>query len=180
MKAYNVNDNGNAYPDNDISAWNETVTISINQEPNYLYMDHAKEKELITIGLRNINLFGPSGLPLLPPIAPWFATLNIWTIEVQGRINKFEVQDIDNEVHPDSIFGHGAQVYVRKRGVVEDPANNNNYVGDNSPIEFSFTTGTFIVVPPKSIGDIDGKPSGKSLCIPPICEESPQFNNITG
>lgn len=176
MKAYNVNDNGNAYPDNDISAWNETVTISINQEPNYLYMDSG-DPDLIKLGLRNINVFGPSGLPLLPPFS-WFATLNIWTIEVQGEINKFVVQDINNEVHPDPIFGHGAQVHVRENADVLDDAVTTLRIGNNEAIKFSFITGTFIVVPPgKTIGDTTGESKGKS-CPPPICEESSKFDEI--
>jgi len=46
--------------------------------------------------------------------------VNAWKIEVQGKMNKFEVQDIDNEVHPNPIFGHDAQVYVREELPVLD------------------------------------------------------------
>ncbi len=67
---------------------------------------------------------------------------------------KFELIDADNEVHPNPIFGHEAQVYVREEDTVYDSTNNNLPIGDNLPIKFSFTTGTFIAVPPgKYIGD---------------------------
>ena len=68
------------------------------------------------------------------------------------------MQDADNDVHPDPIFGHEAQVYVRERKQIYDELNNNKKIGDNLPIKFSFTTGTFIAVPPgnaEGVGDKD-------------------------
>jgi len=60
----------------------------------------------------------------------------------------------DDETHPNPIFGHEAQVYVREEKTIFDTMNNNAPIGDNLPIKFSFTTGTFIAVPPgKYIGD---------------------------
>jgi hypothetical protein len=64
------------------------------------------------------------------------------------------VFDGDDETHPNPIFGHEAQVYVREEKPVLDPLNNNRRIGNNQPLKFSFTTGSFIVVPPgKYIGD---------------------------
>ncbi len=58
---------------------------------------------------------------------------------------------------------------MREESFVEDKINNNEYIGDNLPIKFSFTTGTFILVPPgKTIGDKEGG----------INEESPYFGKI--
>lgn len=170
MTAYHVDENGNAYPVDDLEAWNESVTLSIDQEPNYLFTDaDESNKELITLGVRNFNVFGQTGLPILPAMNPWIAQMNMWKIEVQGKINRFEVQDIDNEVHPDPIFGHGAQVYVRRESFIEDHLANNAYIGDNIPIKFSFVTGTFILVPSgKTIGDKEGG----------IDEKSPYFDKI--
>lgn len=170
MEAYHVDENGTAYPEEDINAWNESVTLSIDQEPDYLFMDASESnKELITLGMRNINIFGPTGLPVLPSMNPWLAQFNAWQIEVQGKINKFEVQDVDDEVHPNAIFGHEAQVYVRKNqpAVIDDLTG--LPIGKNLPIKFSFTTGTFILVPPgKTIGDREGG----------VSEESPYFGKI--
>lgn len=59
---------------------------------------------------------------------------------------------MDNEVHPDPIFGHEVQVYVREDKIIKDSVTE-SYIGYNTPIKFNFTTGTFIAVPP---GKIDG------------------------
>ncbi|MCX9029391.1 MAG: hypothetical protein OIN86_14595, partial [Candidatus Methanoperedens sp.] len=102
---------------------------------------------------------GGNGVHILPSLEPWIATFNAWSIDVEGEFVKFEVQDVDNEVHPDPIFGHEAQVYVREERAITDEINDNKKIGDNLPIKFSFTTGTFIAVPPgklTGIGDIEG------------------------
>jgi hypothetical protein len=91
----------------------------------------------------------------------------MWSIDVEGEFVKFEVQDMDNEVHPDPIFGHEVQVYVRKFETIKDPVTE-SYIGTNLPIKFNFTTGTFIVVPP---GKLEGV-GDKDLV---IIEESPGF-----
>jgi hypothetical protein len=71
---------------------------------------------------------------------------------------KFEVQDMDNECHPDPLFGHEVQVCVREADTVEDTLTQLS-IGDNLPIKFSFTTGTFIVVPPGKIQGVGDKNS---------------------
>ena len=94
---------------------------------------------------------------ILPSLDPWIATFNAWSIDVEGEFVKFEVQDIDNEVHPDPIFGHEAQVYVREEKSIKDQLNNFVHIGENIPIRFNFTTGTFIVVPPGKIEGVGDK-----------------------
>jgi hypothetical protein len=84
---------------------------------------------------------------------------------------KFEVQDMDNECHPDPLFGHEVQVYVREDLPIEDSITKQK-IGDNSPIKFNFTTGTFIVVPPGKITGV-----GDKNTIDPI-EETPGWNII--
>jgi len=124
----------------------------VNQEPDYLYAVN-NDVELRTLGIRSFNIFGPTGLPVLPSMNPWLVQTNAWKIEVQGKINKFEVFDDDDETHQNQIFGHEAQVYIRQRLPIEYSVTNLP-IGDNLPIKFSFTTGTFIAVPPgKYIGD---------------------------
>ncbi|MBU3966654.1 MAG: hypothetical protein KKG76_04650 [Euryarchaeota archaeon] len=153
MTAYHIDDEGNVYPPEELEAWNESVTLVVNQEPDYLYAVN-NDVELRTLGIRSFNIFGPTGLPVLPSMNPWIIQTNAWKIEVQGKINKFELLDADNEVHPNPIFGHEAQVYVREEKPVLDPLTNNRRIGNNLPLKFSFTTGTFIAVPPgKYIGD---------------------------
>ncbi|VVB86151.1 Uncharacterised protein [uncultured archaeon] len=153
MRAYHTDEDGNVYPPEDFEAWNESVTLGVEQEPDYLYAVNDNV-ELRTLGVRSFNIFGPTGLPVLPSMNPWLIQTNAWKIEVQGKINRFEVFDANDETHPNPIFGHEAQVYVREDTTVYDSTNNNLPIGDNLPIKFSFTTGTFIAVPPgKNIGD---------------------------
>jgi hypothetical protein len=159
MMAYHVDKNGTAYAADELEAWNESVTLSINQEPNYLdaLSPHPSNPRLYTLKVRNNNILGAYGVNVLPTLDPWLTTFNMWSIDVEGEFVKFEVQDIDNEVHPDPIFGHSAQVYVRRELPVEDPLNNNVPIGDNLPIKFSFTTGTFIAVPPGKLTGVGDK-----------------------
>jgi hypothetical protein len=115
------------------------------------------EEMLFTLKLRNTNLLGLTGLYILPSFEPWIATFNMWSIDVEGKYVKFEVQDVDNEVHPDPIFGHEMQVYVREDVLdVFDPLTGLS-IGSNLPIKFNFTTGTFIVVPPGKIFGVGDK-----------------------
>lgn len=168
MRAYHVDEKGNIYPPEKLQAWNESVTLLINQEPNFLDAEMPYgEEQLFTLKLRNINFLGGTGVNILPSLEPWIATFNVWSIDVEGEFVKFEVQDVDDEVHPDPIFGHEAQVYVREEIPVYDPITNLP-IGDNLRINFNFTTGTFIVVPPgklEGVGDKDWV----------IIEESPGF-----
>ncbi len=152
MRAFHTDDEGNVYPEEALEAWSENVTLMVNQVPDYLYAVND-DVEFRTLGIRSFNIFGPTGLPVLPSMNPWIVQTNAWKIEVQGKINKFELIDADNEVHPNPIFGHEAQVYIREEMPVEDSVTKLP-IGDNLPIKFSFTTGTFIAVPPgKNIGD---------------------------
>jgi hypothetical protein len=158
MRAFHVDEDGNIYPPEALAAWNESVTLLVDQEPNYLdpEMPYGKER-LFTLKLRNTNLLGGTGVHILPSLEPWIATFNMWSIDVEGEFVKFEVQDMDNEVHPDPIFGHEVQVYVRENDPdIVDPVTNLP-IGDNLPIKFNFTTGTFIVVPPGKIEGIGDK-----------------------
>jgi len=95
-------------------------------------------------------------------------TVNAWKIDVEGEFVKFAVYDADNEVHPNPIFGHDAQVYVRKDETVIDEETG-LAIGDDQPIKFSFTTGTFIAVP---AGKITG--TGNKDSLEPV-EESPGY-----
>jgi len=82
------------------------VTLLIDQEPNYLdaEMPYGEEK-LYTLKLRNNNLLEATGVHILPSLDPWIATFNMWSIDVEGEFVKFEVQDVDDEVHPDRYSG---------------------------------------------------------------------------
>ncbi|MDD5617129.1 MAG: hypothetical protein PHH85_13120 [Candidatus Methanoperedens sp.] len=158
MRAYHTDDEGNVYPDEALEAWNESVTLGVFQEPDYLSPDipYGAEK-LYTLKLRNSNPTNPLlvssfyGVPVLPTLDPWIMTFGAWEINVEGEFVKFEVFDGDDETHPNPIFGHEAQVYVREKDKVEDPITGFP-IGDNLPIKFSFITGNFIAVPPSKLG----------------------------
>jgi hypothetical protein len=97
----------------------------------------------------------PSGLPLLPPWG-WWATLNVWYIEVQGDIPVFTVYDADVEPVPDPVFGGRALAYTRRHAVIRD--DRGQTIGMNEPVRFSLHAGTFIIVPPgpQGVGDKAG------------------------
>ncbi len=154
MRAFHVDADGNIYPPEELEAWNESVTLLVDQVPNYLDPEMPYGQEMLfTLKLRNNNLLGGNGMHILPSLEPWIATFNMWSIDVEGEYVKFEVRDVDNEVHPDPIFGHEVQVYMRQDVLdVFDPVTGLS-IGSNLPIKFNFTTGTFIVIPP---GKMDG------------------------
>jgi len=157
MRAEHVMDDGTKYDVDELAYWDENVTLMVDiMEPDYLFEDSDDGKQLINLGVQNVCFFGPTGVPVLPP-PNYVVQFNSWMINVEGRIDEFTLFDVDNECHPHPIFGHEAQVYRREDDIVYDPCDFSK-TGENLPIEFSFTTGTFIIVPPgvKGIGDILG------------------------
>ncbi|WP_262175690.1 DUF7286 family protein [Haloarcula laminariae] len=99
----------------------------------------------------------PAGLPLAPPFLPWYATVNIWWVTVEGTYARFSV-----------TASHGAPGtpgetvrYVRERRAVHldaDEDGSGELLGHNRRITFRADTGVAIVVPPKprGVGDKDG------------------------
>jgi len=171
MMAQHAQDDGAKYGVDDIAYWNENVTLGVDMEPDYLYEKSDDGKKLINLGVQNVCFFGPTGIPVLPP-PNYMVQFNSWMINVEGRIDGFTLVDADNEVHPNPMFGHEAQIYLRIDDAIEDPTNNYIRIGYNIPIEFSFSTGTFIAVPPT------GKPIGDRL--EGITETSSEYGNILG
>jgi len=170
MKAEHVRPDGSHFGKDELAYWEENVTLLVDMVPDYLFAENDNDdKELINLGVRNICLMGPKGVPVLPP-PNYVVHFNSWMINVEGRIDEFTLFDVDNECHPHPIFGHEAQVYRRKDEAILDYTDNLTRIGRNFPIEFKFTTGTFIVVPPgpKGVGDRSGG----------MDESSEEFNNI--
>jgi hypothetical protein len=93
----------------------------------------------------------PMGLPLLPPYG-WWATMNVWYIEIYGEIPYLAVYDTDNEPVPDALLGQRATVYVRRPMLIQDE---DGIAGRNEPVRLHQQTCTFIIVPPgaQGIGD---------------------------
>ncbi len=75
MKAHHIDDEGNVYQPEELEAWNESVTLVVNQEPDYLSPDvpYGAEK-LYTLRIRNANPTNPLlvskfyGVPVLPTL----------------------------------------------------------------------------------------------------------------
>ena len=170
MRAEHVGDDGTKFNVDDIAYWEENVTLGVDMEPDYLDPIEPYPGELFyTLKLRNINLLGSTGAYILPSMNPWVCTVNSWMIEVEGEIVEFTVLDVDNEVHPNPMFGHEAQIYKRRIDPIRDPTTN-RLIGDNSPITFSFITGTFLAVPSGKITGVGDKPTTEDPN--PILEES--------
>jgi len=135
---------------------------------------NPSSKTFIPLSLQNVNVFADistltnGGMKLLPqtPYTTWVVTTNMWVIRVKGEFHQFNLYDFDNECHPHPIFGHEAQIYSREFEFdIRDPATG-SVVGHNKPIDFEFTTGTFIIVPrgQKGIGDRrSGRTNEKSI-----------------
>lgn len=139
--------------------WSEYATIAVTHKPHYLDAFHKIEyngKKKYWFGIRNTCIFGPTGLPILPPLIPWVVTLNTWLIEVKGCFAEFKILDTNGETIYSPIFGHQPVVYIRREADVRDE--DGNLLGWNKNIEFEFTTLAFSVVPPwgTMIGDRNG------------------------
>jgi hypothetical protein len=111
----------------------------------------AVEERLSDASIRTV----PAGLPVLPPVQPWYATINVWHVQVRGT-------------HPSLV------VRARGRGVPGPPL---AYERDGSPVRldvdgdadaerlgratrvsFDIETAVLVVVPPggRGVGDTDG------------------------
>lgn len=137
------------FDNEEILLWNETVRLAVDQEPNFLdpfepTADHGEE--LWTMKLRNRCLFGPTGLPILPPtpVTPWMMSLNLWVIDVEGEYAHLKIIDTSDETIFNPLLGHEPQVYVREAKVITD---SNVTLGENSRLSFDFTTMSFGLVP---------------------------------
>lgn len=90
----------------------------------------------------------PAGMPLLPLPNLWFATANVWDIEIEGEYARFEVSA--NVGAPEAT---GTMTYVREETPVAiDIAGESRRVGSVDPISFSGRSILVVVVPPGGIG----------------------------
>jgi len=132
--------------------WEENVTLTISADPDYFDFNNppSKEEEW-QFDVKNICLFGPTGLPLLPtPVTPWIVTINSWYIHVDGHWDTFRVLDSSDETHPDPLFGHTGQVYTRERKVVFDTVchpEDSPEIGQCERLNFEFDTMSLAIVP---------------------------------
>jgi len=141
--------------------WSESFTIAVDQYPDYLCpfeeVEYDGKKEYY-LGVQNICLLGPTGIPLLPltPATPWIVTLNLWVISVKGSYAYFQISDCKGETVFHPFFGHQAQSIIRKHQLIYD--DNGQLLGENTRISFSFDTVVTSIVPAygRMVGDLDG------------------------
>jgi hypothetical protein len=90
----------------------------------------------------------PAGMPLIPLPGQWYATVNIWTVNVRGEYARFEVSA--NMGTPETAT---ATTYVREdRDVSLQIAGASREVGEVEELDFSETSVLIVVVPPGGIG----------------------------
>ena len=138
--------------------WNETIRLAIDHNPDYLDPFEKSgdgNEELWSLKLRNRCMFGPTGLPLLPPspVTPWLLTMNLWVIDVEGEFSRIKLIDTSDETISNPLLGHEPQVYIRELHII---SNSNNTLGENTRLGFNFTTVALAFVPPwgMMVGDI--------------------------
>lgn len=143
--------------------WEENVTLTISTDPDYFDFNNPPSREEDwRFDVKNICLFGPTGLPLLPtPVTPWIVTINSWYIHVDGHWDTFKVIDSSDETHPDPLFGHIGQTYTRERKIVFDTVcypEDSPEIGQCRRLNFEFDTMSLAIVPSGRlpIGDLDG------------------------
>lgn len=99
----------------------------------------------------------PAGLPLAPPVAPWYATMNVWWVTVEGEYARFSV----SARHGTPRTPGAETTYARENGEVTldvDGDGTGETVGRNTRLSFRVDTGIVVVVPPqpRGVGDKDG------------------------
>ncbi|RLM39481.1 hypothetical protein [Haloarcula sp. Atlit-120R] len=99
----------------------------------------------------------PAGLPLAPPVVPWYATANIWWVTVEGEYARFAVSASHGRPSAPGARttyardGHNVTLDVDDDGTGER-------LGTADRVSFRAETGVVVVVPPKprGVGDKDG------------------------
>lgn len=141
-----------------VSLWNETLRLAVDHFPNFLDPFEKTswgDEEIWTLKIRNRCVFGPTGLPILPPtpFTPWLLTMNCWVIDVEGEFAQLKIIDTSDETIFHPLFGHEPQTYIRELKVI---TRSNTTLGENTRLSFGFTTVAFSLVPPwgMMVGDI--------------------------
>ncbi|WP_224269893.1 DUF7286 family protein [Haloprofundus salinisoli] len=112
----------------------------------------------------------PSGLPVAPAPGYWYATVNVWTVEVRGEYAQFVVTARRGPA------GSSDLRYVRDGGAVTfdvDGDGEAERLGRSERISFEAQTTVVVAVPPTppGVGDVDGDADERSGGWPnPGCE----------
>ncbi|WP_245180538.1 DUF7286 family protein [Haloarcula amylovorans] len=100
----------------------------------------------------------PAGAPLAPPLTPWYATMNLWWVTVEGEYARFAV----TANHGTPTTPAATTTYVRDDATVRldvDDDGEREVLGRNERLSFRAETGVVVVVGPKprGVGDKDGQ-----------------------
>ncbi len=104
-----------------------------------------------------------AGLPLAPMPGYWYATANVWRVDVRGQYDRFVVRSARGAPTP----GAKRFAYVRDGGPVEfdvDGDGTDELLGHARRLSFETTTAVVVVVPPggRGVGDTDGDTDERS------------------
>jgi hypothetical protein len=123
-------------------------------------------KQAITTGVENATEYAtrrwfsevlgsvPAGLPVAPVPGYWYATVNVWTVEISGQYARFAVSA------PQGPPGEAVR-YVRENATVRvdvDGDGGRDLLGRTAPVAFETGTTVVVVVPPgpPGVGDRGG------------------------
>ena len=105
----------------------------------------------------------PAGLPVAPVPGYWYATINVWDVEVRGQYARFTVRArTGGPTDPDA-----AVAYSRDGAAVRfdtDDDGDRERLGWNDPVDFEQRTAVVVAVPPNGngVGDVDGNADERS------------------
>ncbi|MFC7044896.1 hypothetical protein ACFQH6_05175 [Halobacteriaceae archaeon GCM10025711] len=106
----------------------------------------------------------PAGLPLTPVPGYWYATANVWRVQVRGGYARFVVRARGGSP---AASPSGTVAYVRESGTVAvdvDDDGASERLGRTTPVAFETETAVVVVVPPggTGVGDVDGDADERS------------------
>jgi hypothetical protein len=110
----------------------------------------------------------PAGLPLAPIPGYWYATANVWYVDVGGAYERFAVRANRSD-------GTGAVTYLRDgRAATVDHGGESRHLGSAPRVSVRTRTAVVVVVPPgaRGVGNTDGTMDQKSPGWPPESERT--------
>ena len=99
----------------------------------------------------------PAGLPLAPVPGYWYATTNLWHVEVRGEYARFGVRA--SQGRPTTPGGEFVYARDGERVTLDvDGDGDTERLGRSTPVDFSATATVLVVVPPggTGVGDTNG------------------------
>jgi hypothetical protein len=105
----------------------------------------------------------PAGLPVAPVPGYWYATINVWDVQVRGQYARFTVRArTGGPTDPDAAVAYSRDGEAVRFDTDEDGTRER--LGWNDPVDFEQRTAVVIAVPPNGngVGDIDGNADERS------------------